>query len=51
MIGFIGLYFYLMWGEKYDVVKFVVDYVNGIFVMVGVGVLRIYDVLKNVEVV
>lgn len=51
VMGFMGLYFYLFWEELGCVVKVVVDNVNGIFIMVGVGVFWIKDVFKNVEVV
>ena len=50
-IGSTGLYPYLTRGEKYDVAKLAVDHANGIPVMAGVGALRTYDVLKNVEAV
>ena len=50
-IGSTGLYPYLTREEKYDVAKLAVDHANGIPVMAGVGALRTYDVLKNVEAV
>ena len=50
-IGSTGLYPYLTREQKYDVAKLAVDHANGIPVMAGVGALRTYDVLKNVEAV
>ncbi|AXT38346.1 dihydrodipicolinate synthase family protein [Alteromonas sp. BL110] len=50
-IGSTGLYPYLTRGEKYNVAKLAVDHANGIPVMAGVGSLRTFDVLKNVEAV
>ena len=50
-IGSTGLYPYLTREEKYDVAKLAVDHAKGIPVMAGVGALRTYDVLKNVEAV
>lgn len=50
-IGSTGLYPYLTREEKYNVAKLAVDQANGIPVMAGVGALRTYDVLKNVEAV
>ncbi len=50
-IGSTGLYPYLTREEKYEVAKLAVDHAKGIPVMAGVGALRTYDVLKNVEAV
>ena len=50
-IGSTGLYPYLTREQKYDVAKLAVDHANDIPVMAGVGALRTYDVLKNVEAV
>ncbi|TKB02016.1 dihydrodipicolinate synthase family protein [Alteromonas portus] len=50
-IGSTGLYPYLTREEKYNVVKLAVNHAQGIPVMAGVGALRTYDVLKNVEAV
>lgn len=50
-IGSTGLYPYLTREEKYNVAKLAVNHAQDIPVMAGVGALRTYDVLKNVEAV
>ena len=50
-MGSTGLYPYLTREQKAEIAKLTVECANGIPVMAGVGSLRTYDVLKNVEAV
>ena len=50
-MGSTGLYPYLTREQKVEIVKLTVERANGIPVMAGVGSLRTFDVLKNVEAV